>query len=106
MQALNELITAAVQLAGADNLASHNARLWQMEGGRACPLGWGDCSQPVYVDLKTSAYDYGERGGPGHADCARNCRHGMQQRPDDDDLNVFRNETDDDGPDRPEMPDY
>lgn len=77
MQVLNELITAAMQLAGVDDAVSHNARLWQCEGGRACPLGWGGCSQPVYVDVKTGEYDYGERGGPGHADCARNCRHGM-----------------------------
>lgn len=90
MQALNELITAAVQLAGADDLASHNARLWQMEGGRACPLGWGGCSQPVYVDVKTGAYDYGEPGGPGHADCVRNCKHGMQQQPEDDELPIWQ----------------
>ena len=83
MQALNNLITAAVQLAGADNQISHNARLWQMEGGRAGPRGWGDCSQPVYVDLKTGEHDYGQRGGPGRADCERNCKHGMAP-PDDE----------------------
>ena len=77
MQGLNNLITAAIQLAGTDDMVSHNARLWQMEGGRACPLGWGGCSQSVYVDLKTGEYDYGQRGGPGHADCERNCKHGM-----------------------------
>ena len=76
-QALSELITAAMQLAGADGQVSHAAHLWKIEGGRRCPLGWGGCSQPVYVDLKTGDYDYGEPGGPGHADCVRNCSHGM-----------------------------
>lgn len=80
---LNDLITGAVQLAG-DTGVSHAARLWQSEGGRACPLGWGGCSQPVFVDLKTGEHDYGEPGGPGHVDCLRNCRHGMQPRPQDD----------------------
>ena len=30
MQALNDLVTAAIQLAGTEDQASHNARLWQM----------------------------------------------------------------------------
>jgi hypothetical protein len=81
---LNDLITAAMQLAGTEDRVSHNARLWQMEGGRACPLGWGRCSQPVYADLKTGEYDYGEPGGPGHADCMANCQHGMNPPTDDD----------------------
>jgi hypothetical protein len=76
MRALDELITAAVQLAGTDAV-SHSAHLWQTDGARRCPLGWGGCSQPVYVDLKTGAYDYGDPGGPGHADCVRHCSHGM-----------------------------
>lgn len=81
---LNDLITGAVALAGGDRVANAG-RLWQSEGGRSCPLGWGDCSQPVYVDLSSGAYDYGEPGGPGHDDCRRHCSHGMQPRPDDDD---------------------
>jgi hypothetical protein len=84
MRMLDELITGAMQLAGGDAV-SHDARLWQMEGGRACPLGWGGCSQPVYVDLKTGAYDHGEPGGPGHADCKRHCKNGMEPCPEDDD---------------------
>jgi len=76
MRLLDELITAAVSLAGGDAV-SHGARLWQGGGGRACPLGWGGCSQPVYVDAKTGEYDYGRPGGPGHEDCVRNCHHGM-----------------------------
>lgn len=82
MADLNDLITAAIELAGGDAV-SHDARLWQSEGGRRCPLGWWDCSQAVYVDLKTGEYDYGEPGGPGHRDCERHCPHGME-RPDED----------------------
>lgn len=81
MNLLNNLITAAMQLAGTDDQVSHNAQMWQFEGGRACPLGWGRCSQAVYVDVKTGEYDYGQMGGPGHAECVRSCRHGMQQAP-------------------------
>ena len=40
----------------------------------------------MFVDLKTGEYDYGEPGGPGYADCLRNCRHGMQTCPQDDDI--------------------
>lgn len=80
MQGLNELITAAMQLAG-DDTVSHGARLWKTEGGRRCPLDWDECSQAVYVDLKTGEYDYGEPGGPGHADCVRRCPHGMEPPP-------------------------
>ena len=74
---LDDLLTAAIQLAG-ENAVSHGARLWQSVGGRACPLEWGGCSQPVYVDMKSGEYDYGSPGGPGHADCVRHCPHGMQ----------------------------
>ena len=85
MQSLDNLITAAMQLAGTDDKISHNARLWQMEGGRACPIEWGGCSQPVYVDLKTGEHDYGDPGGPGHAYCVRNCSHEMNPPPPCDD---------------------
>lgn len=84
MTGLDSLITAAIRLAGDDNRVSHGARLWQTEGGRRCPLDWDGCSQAVYVDLKTGEYDYGEPGGPGHADCVRHCPHGMQPRPPDE----------------------
>lgn len=79
---LDDLITAAMELAGTEGKVSRNARLWQIEGGRSCPLGWENCSQAVYVDMKTGEYDYGEPGGPGHADCVRHCRNGMQTAPD------------------------
>lgn len=52
---------------------------WQSEGGRGCPHDHdsGTCGQAVYVCTTCGAYDYGERGGPGHADClaTRGCVH-------------------------------
>lgn len=84
MTTLDKLITAAMELAGAEGTVSHGARLWQSEGGRRCPLGWDDCSQAVYADLKTGEYDYGDPGGPGHTDCVRNCAHGMQPCPENE----------------------
>ena len=39
-------------------------------------LAWHDCSQSVYVDIKTGEYDYGEPGVPGHSDCMSHCKHG------------------------------
>jgi len=36
---------------------------------------WGDDDNE---DMKTGAYDYGQPSGPGHADCVRNCKNGMQ----------------------------
>jgi|GEM_PF-1688767 len=53
---------------------------WQSDGGRGCPHGAGDngyCGQAVYVCTSCGAYDYGKRGGPGHADClaTRGCEH-------------------------------
>ena len=80
MQSLNALITAAMELAGTEDQVSHNARLWQQVGGRACPLGWSGCSQAVYVDVKTGEYDYGTPGGPGYADCEQHCKHGREPR--------------------------
>lgn len=78
---LDRLINAAMELAGVDDLRNHGARLWQMEGGRTCPLGWTGCSQPVFIDLKTGEYDYGDTGGPGYEDCVENCEHSMAVAP-------------------------
>ncbi len=80
---LSDLITAAVQLGGADDLVSHEARLWQSVGGRRCPLGWGGCSQSVYRDIKSGEYDYGERGGPGWRDCEDHCKNGLEPCPEE-----------------------
>jgi hypothetical protein len=81
---LGQLITDALALAGDDSKVMHGGRLWKFEGGRSCPIDWHDCSQAVYRDLRTDAWDYGEPGGPGHADCVRTCPHGMQPPPDDE----------------------
>lgn len=83
MHSLAQLIDGALQL-GNPGLAAHQGRLWQSEGGRACPIGWGGCSQTVYVDAATGEYDYGEPGGPGAADCQRHCPNGLQPNPEAD----------------------
>lgn len=80
MLTLQQLVDGAVELANPDSTC-HNGRMWQSVGGRSCPIGWFDCSQTVYVDVKTGAYDYGERGGPGAADCAAHCPHGREIPP-------------------------
>lgn len=77
MNTLQQLIDVATALANLDD-TMHGGRLWRSEGGRACPIGWDHCSQPVFVDVRTGAYDYGERGGPGHASCVATCSERMQ----------------------------
>ena len=82
---LNTLISAALLLGGGkENQVSHNFAMWETVGGRACPLGWDHCSQPVFENIATGEHDYGDRGGPGHDDCVRNCRHGMEAPPADE----------------------
>ncbi len=41
---------------------------WEMVGGRPCPKGYSDCSQPVYQCEIASCgeYDYGEEDGPAY----------------------------------------
>lgn len=34
----------------------------------------GHCSQAVYSCSVCGVYDYGQRGGPGHADCENLCK--------------------------------
>jgi len=80
---LNDLITGAITLAGGDTTA-HGGRIWRMEGGRSCPIGWEDCSQPVFVDLASGEHDYGQPGGPGWADCQKHCRNGLVPPGEDD----------------------
>ena len=43
---------------------------WVMVGGRRCPKGRDDCSQPAYECSWCGELDYGEPGGPGDRDCA------------------------------------
>jgi hypothetical protein len=72
MKRLDELVTAAVALAGGEAI-SRRARLWTQEGGRSCPKGYSDCSQAVYVDIGSGEYDFGEPDGPAHDDCFVDC---------------------------------
>lgn len=65
---LNQLIQGA-------RLSSAPAPIWITDGGRACPIDWGDCSQPVFVNEVTGDYDYGDPGGPGYQFCETECPH-------------------------------
>lgn len=72
--ALRHLICGALALAN-DHPCTTVGHEWQPEGGRRCPRATDDddgCggSQAVYRCARCGTYDYGERGGPGHADCA------------------------------------
>ena len=44
---LTRLVDAARQLAGQDG-TFYSGRIWQFEAGRACPIGWVDCSKAVH----------------------------------------------------------
>jgi len=72
---------------------------WVTDGGRTCPLGWMDCSQPVFRIAGTDVYDYGEPGGPGAKHCATECPHRGQlpdPEPDDPEFKgLTANHTDD-----------
>ena len=57
---------------------------WQSIGGRACPYADENLAafctrsqahrtQTVYRCGRCGEWDYGERGGPGHADCVLHC---------------------------------
>jgi hypothetical protein len=75
--ALQHIIAEARALANDGPCAAGHT--WMTEGGRPCPHYGTDreCdhrSQAVYVCVKCGQYDYGEPGGPGHADCQRSCR--------------------------------
>jgi len=73
-------LQALIQQAGAQ-LGSEACRdgrhQWASEGGRSCPhpedIGGGECSQTVYRCTTCDTHDYGEAGGPGHADCIQFC---------------------------------
>lgn len=49
---------------------------WESTGGRGCPIGWEDCSQPVFESTCGRYTDYGDRGGPGDQHCRNHCPHG------------------------------
>ena len=63
-------LIAEAALLGGDNLCAAG-HAWESDGGRACALGDGNCSQAVYRCTRCGEWDYGEPGGPGAEDCAR-----------------------------------
>lgn len=74
MLGLQQLVAEARALAN-DHPCTTIGHAWETEGGRRCPRADGDAddgcgsSQAVYRCARCGAYDYGEPGGPGHADC-------------------------------------
>lgn len=73
--ALNALVAEARSLANDDPCRSVG-HAWDTDGGRSCPKFEGvDCSQPVFRCTRCGEYDYGDKGGPGHRFCDRECRH-------------------------------
>ena len=69
---LRHLIAEAAALAGGNLCAAGYD--WSAVGGRPCPRGMPMASQPVYQCDRCGVYDYGEPGGPAHAECAGPCR--------------------------------
>jgi hypothetical protein len=66
---LQALITEATQVLEPATCERHG-HVWASEGGRPCPRGGGgNCSQTFYVCSRCGKEDYGDKGGPGHADC-------------------------------------
>lgn len=60
----------------------HDGHDWESVGGRGCTKELDvDCSQTVFQCRRCNAWDYGERGGPGHMECETHCRHGLIRYP-------------------------
>lgn len=75
---LQALIAEALALGG--NNPCSLGHKWVTIGGRPCPHDCprgaqegNGCSQPVYQCAVCEMPDFGEVGGPGHADCMRYC---------------------------------
>ena len=75
-QPLAWLIAEATALAGGNTCASGHD--WTSDAARACPHGSWECSQAAYFCKRCGTFDYGEPGGPGHADCQDGCSHDAQ----------------------------
>jgi hypothetical protein len=79
---LQFLIAEAAALGGGDLCASGHD--WKPEGGRYCfhsdkayrcysaPF-YAFATQTVFRCTRCGAYDYGDNGGPGHAECVERC---------------------------------
>jgi hypothetical protein len=67
---LQALITEASYLGGAVHPCVAHGHDWRMMGGRPCPRNeHAPVSQTVYRCARCDDYDYGEPGGPAHAEC-------------------------------------
>lgn len=69
------MTTALSNLIRGARAATSTVPIWTTDGGRACPIDWDDCSQPVFMDEASGAHDYGDPGGPGHEYCTTECQH-------------------------------
>jgi hypothetical protein len=65
---LTDLIREAAHIAAPDDCGAHG-HAWESDGGRSCPRGADGCSQTVYRCTRCGEYDYGDKGGPAHAEC-------------------------------------
>ncbi len=76
---LRYLIAEATSLAGGNLCAAGHD--WQSDGGRPCPRSGSECTQTVYRCARCGVWDYGDPGGPGHADCngVRLCSSDVEQ---------------------------
>lgn len=72
---ISQLVEQAKELGG-NSLCSVDGHDWQTDGGRCCPKGHEDCSQPVYVCGRCGLSDYGDRGGPAYHECFNRCHEG------------------------------
>lgn len=77
MTTLMQLIEQAKALAG-ESTCERDGHDWQMNGGRPCPTGNGNCSQAVYVCARCGDTDYGDtEDWPGMTDCRAACGDSM-----------------------------
>ena len=72
---LVRLVEQARVLAGDESVScAVVGHSWGSDGGRSCPKELYRCSQTVYVCKRCGEQDYGERGGPAHAECFTQCK--------------------------------
>lgn len=77
MDGLLKLVREAEQTAEA-RTCERDGHMWESDSARLCPRGGSGCSQSFYVCRRCGEEDYGEPGGPGHADCF--VQHGPHDR--------------------------
>lgn len=69
--ALQHLVTQAMEL-------TSPGVTWLDAGGRPCPIGWGNCSQPVFESACGRYVDHGDPGGPGAEHCRTSCHNRLE----------------------------